>query len=127
MNEQLTLKVLDALDSMSQRIKMIETDMVRKSDIADMVVKSDIADMVRKSDIADMVRKSDIADMVRKSDIADLPLIRQAVLETAAAVKRIEAKLEQHQEILDSHSHSIDILHRNQLRIETEIEKIRSK
>ncbi len=35
--------------------------------------------------------------------------------------------MDQHQRILDNHTHSIDILHRNHLRLETEVEKLKSK
>ena len=62
-----------------------------------------------------------------KQVIADIPLIRQAVLETRDDVKRLENALYKLAAAQNDHGYSIDILHREQLRIKTDIEKIKNR
>lgn len=65
-----------------------------------------------------------------KADTSDIPLIRRAVLETAENVKNIERaqKSFERKTIGDitMHDHSIDILNRRQLRLESELERLKS-
>jgi hypothetical protein len=59
--------------------------------------------------------------------VSDIPLIRRAVLETAETVRHIEASQQRTTSELRAHEHSIDILNRRQLKLETDVEMLKAK
>jgi hypothetical protein len=62
-----------------------------------------------------------------KAHTIEIPYIRQAVLETNEAVKRLEVAQRKTESELNNHSYSIDILNREQLYLKTEIEKLKNR
>lgn len=58
---------------------------------------------------------------------ADIPLIRRAVLETNEDVKRFELHLQRHDTDIGNHEYSIKIIHYDQLKLHTEIEKLKNR
>lgn len=58
---------------------------------------------------------------------ADIPLIRRAVLETNEDVKRFELRLQKHDTEIGNHEYSIKIIHYDQLKLHTEIEKLKNR
>lgn len=59
--------------------------------------------------------------------VADIPLIRRAVLETNEDVKRFELHLQRHDTDIGNHEYSIKIIHYDQLKLHTEIEKLKNR
>ncbi|MDF2934987.1 MAG: synthase family protein [Paenibacillaceae bacterium] len=58
---------------------------------------------------------------------ADIPLIRRAVLETNEDVKRFELHLQKNDSDIGNHEYSIKIIHYDQLKLHTEIEKLKNR
>ncbi len=58
---------------------------------------------------------------------ADIPLIRRAVLETNEDVKRFELHLQRYDTDIGNHEYSIKIIHYDQLKLHTEIEKLKNR
>ncbi len=58
---------------------------------------------------------------------ADIPLIRRAVLDTNEDVKRFELHLQRHDTDIGNHEYSIKIIHYDQLKLHTEIEKLKNR
>jgi len=99
MSEQILNKILEKLESMESKMESIET---------------------RMSSLESEVKEI-------KSHTAEIPFIKQAVLETNDAVKRIEAAQSKKEAELNNHSYSIDILNREQFKLKTEIEKLKNR
>ena len=66
-----------------------------------------------------------------ESLVADIPLIRQASLETLDITKRHDSALQSLERKvitdLSTHDYSIDVLHREQLKIKTDIERVKQR
>lgn len=66
-----------------------------------------------------------------KADTSDIPLIRRAVLETAETLRNFEKSKEAFERKtaseLNTHEYNIDILNREQLKLKTEIEKLKNR
>ncbi|RAU91364.1 hypothetical protein DQG13_29505 [Paenibacillus sp. YN15] len=58
---------------------------------------------------------------------ADIPLIRRAVLETNEDVKRFDLRLQKNETDVGNHEYSIKIIHYDQLKLHTEIEKLKNR
>lgn len=58
---------------------------------------------------------------------ADIPLIRRAVLETNEDVKRVDQRLQKNEADIGNHEYSIKIIHYDQLKLHTEIEKLKNR
>ncbi|AZK46423.1 hypothetical protein [Paenibacillus lentus] len=66
-----------------------------------------------------------------KANTADIPLIRQAVLETLDITKRLDLSQKSFERKttnqLNTHEYSIDIINRRQLKLEADLESLKSK
>lgn len=66
-----------------------------------------------------------------KANTADIPLIRQAVLETLDITKRLDLSQKSFERKttnqLNTHEYSIDIINRRQLKLEADLEILKSK
>lgn len=59
--------------------------------------------------------------------VTDLNQVKQAVMETNPTVNRIESILQKTMAEINTHSHSIEILNREQFVLKTEIEKLKNR
>lgn len=62
-----------------------------------------------------------------KTDTAEIPLIRRAVLETRDDIKELGYTQTKINSELNTHDYSIDILNRRQLKLEADLESLKSK
>ncbi|MNP48014.1 hypothetical protein D3C76_1421040 [compost metagenome] len=58
---------------------------------------------------------------------ADIPLIRRAVLETNEDFKQFELRFQKNEADVSNHEYSIKIIHYDQLKLHTEIEKLKNR
>lgn len=103
MSEQLLNQMLEVLNQVNTRLDGIESRMER--------IESEVK-----------IIKSEVSDI--KADTSDIPLIRRASLETLDEVKESNKKTAA---TLNTHEFGIDILNREQLKIKTDIEKLKNR
>ncbi|MDQ6418707.1 hypothetical protein RB620_04570 [Paenibacillus sp. LHD-117] len=136
MSEQVLLQILDKLTRMDDRIgriemriDMIESRIDKIENRIDMI-ESRIDKIEGRIDKIE-IRISSVETEVKaiKADTSDIPLIRRAVLETADLVKGMDGAQRSFEKKMSGevvvHDHSIDILNRRQLKLESELERLK--
>lgn len=137
MSEQLLHLILDKLTSIDGKIDKIEVRMgslETRMDSADSKTDSmETRLMSLETQIGSMnerLNRIELEVKAIKADTSDIPLIRRAVLETADLSRNYDRAQKSFERKaigdLSMHDHSIDILNRRQLRLESELERLKS-
>lgn len=138
MSEQILTQILGELKSMNTRMDGIETRIDGiETHVSGIEARIDGIEThvnsidTRMSGIESHIDgiETDLKNIRANTD--DIPLIRQAVLETLNITKQIESSQKSFERKtvsdINTHDYSIDILNRRQLKVEAELEILKSK
>jgi len=125
------------IDSVEMRLGSLETQMDSMESKLE-AVDTTIGDMqstmgtmqTQIGSMNDRLNRIELEVKMIKADTSDIPLIRRAVLETADLSRNIDRAQKSFERKaigdLSMHDHSIDILNRRQLRLESELERLKT-
>ena len=124
MSDPILGQILNQLQQMDQRFDSIDVRLEKMEDRL-ITMESRLDTMDGRLDTMDS--RLDTIDEQTKN----IPLLQQAVLETLTVTKRLDASHSASERKvtneLNTHQHSIDILNRRQLRMEADIETLKSR
>ncbi|WP_438350964.1 hypothetical protein ACP8HI_10115 [Paenibacillus sp. FA6] len=124
MSDQILTQVLEELQQMNSQIGSIEK--------GQQSLDAEFKQMNSRVGSIEKNQQSLGTDMeFIKSYTADIPMIRQAVLDTLNMTKQIDSSQNSFERKatvdLNTHSHSIDILNRRQLKLEADLENLKNR
>lgn len=124
MSDPILGQILNQLQQMDKRFDSIDVRLEKMEDRL-ITMESRLDTMDGRLDTMDS--RLDTIDEQTKN----IPLLQQAVLETLTVTKRLDASHSASERKvtteLNTHQHSIDILNRRQLRMEADIETLKSR
>ncbi|MCL9970473.1 hypothetical protein MX569_07640 [Anoxybacillus kestanbolensis] len=104
--EQMLQRILDKLENMEAELAEVKANMATKQELAELKTELEEvkANMATKQELAEL--KTELEEV--KANIAtkqDLALVQQAVIETNEIVKKLESKIDNHEQLLTLLSH----------------------
>lgn len=131
MSDPILGQILNQLQQMDKRFDSIDGHLGKIDHRLDAMEERLGAVESRLDTVDDRLNTMDSRLDTIEEQTKNIPLLQQAVLETLTVTKRLEASQSSSERKvtteLNTHQHSIDILNRRQLRMEADIETLKSR